>query len=206
MSSRFIKQKVEVRDPDAQTVRRHGEAMNEPAFSLREGSIFFLGPRGSGKSTLAREVASRLQAPAVDTDSRVEERAGRSISQIVSCQGWEAFRDLEQQVLRRICSEPGHVVATGGGIVLRRENRELLRKSGPVFYLLADVSLLLQRLQDEKEHQSRPSLTNESLEQELVQTLRERDPLYQECLDYILPAERTPPELADNVVSTLGVG
>ncbi len=205
MTSRFIKEKFHVHDPQARKVHRHGDAAKRPSFSLREGNIFFLGPRGSGKTTLALEVASLLNTEMIDTDTEVERLAGCSISDIVSRQGWEAFRDREEEVLRRVCAMPGRAVATGGGIVLREGNRDLLRQSGPVFYLLADVPLLLQRLQAEANETKRPALTGLPLQEELTQTLRERDPLYQECLDFILPAHRTPQELADSVLQTLGI-
>jgi len=203
--TRFIQEKVRVNNPEEKKVRRHGETLDEPAFSLLQGSIFFLGLRGSGKTTVAREVASRLGVEMVDTDRMVQKRAQKSISQIVSHSGWQTFRDLEEDILREVCSAPGRVVATGGGIVLRPENRQLLRSSGAVFYLLADVPLLLQRLQQEEDHGSRPALSQGSMEEELVQALRQREPLYYECQDYLLPAENTPQELADLVLQTLGL-
>lgn len=202
---RFIKEKVEVHNPGETKVRRHGESLEEPSFSLERDNIVFLGLRGSGKTTMARELASRLGVEAVDTDAVVQERAGRSIAAIVEQSGWQAFRDLEQDVLREICSNPGRIVATGGGVVLRQANRRILRSCGAVFYLLADIPLLMQRLQKEEDRGERPALSQESLEEELVRTLREREPLYYECLDYILPAQNAPLELADSVLQTLGL-
>jgi shikimate kinase len=203
--SRFIKEKVHVENPDETKVRRHGEALEQPPFSLQQGNILFLGLRGSGKSTLARKVASRLGAECVDTDKVVQERAGKSIAAIVEKSGWQAFRDLEEEVLRETCETPGSVVATGGGVVLREANRQRLRSCGAAFYLLADVPLLLERLQQEEDRGERPALSRQSLEEELVQTLREREPLYYECLDYLLPAEETPGEIADRVLQVLGL-
>ena len=202
---RFIKEKVEVHNPGETKVRRHGESLEEPSFSLERDNIVFLGLRGSGKTTVARELASRLGVEAVDTDTVVQERAGRSIAAIVEQSGWQAFRDLEQDVLREICSTTGRIVATGGGVVLRQANRRILRSCGAVFYLLADIPLLMQRLQKEEDRGERPALSQESLEEELVRTLREREPLYYECLDYILPAQNAPLELADSVLQTLGL-
>ena len=201
--SRFIKEKVHVHNPDEQKVRRHGESLNEPTFSLQQGNIVFLGLRGSGKTTLAREVASRLGTEMVDTDQVIQERAGKSIATMVNESGWTTFRDLEEEVLREIRETPGRVVATGGGVVLREANRRLLRSCGAVFYLMVGIPLLVQRLQQEEDDAQRPALSEESLEEELIQTLREREPLYYECLDYLLPAERTPRELADKVLETL---
>lgn len=201
--SRFIKEKAHVENPDEQKVRRHGELLDEPTFSLQSGNIVFLGLRGTGKTTLARDVASRLGAEMVDTDKLVQERAGESIAAIVNKSGWQAFRDLEEEVLREICETTGKIVATGGGVVLREANRQRLRSCGAVFYLMVGIPLLVQRLQQEEDDEERPALSEESLEQELTQTLRERDPLYYECLDYLLPGEKTPQELADKVLETL---
>lgn len=202
---RFIKEKVEVNNPGETKVRRHGESLEEPSFSLEQGNIVFLGLRGSGKTTVAREVASRLGVETVDTDAIVQERAGQSIAAIVEQSGWQAFRDLEEEVLREICSTTGRIVATGGGAVLRQSNRQILRSCGAVFYLLADIPLLVQRLQQEEDRGERPALSQSPLEEELVQTLREREPLYYECLDYLLPAQNTPQELTDSVLQTLGL-
>lgn len=201
--SRFIKEKVHVHNPDELTVRRHGELLDEPTFSLQQGNIVFLGLRGTGKTTLSREVASRLGAEMVDTDKLVQERAGESIAAIVSKSGWRAFRDLEEEVLRETCETTGRVVATGGGVVLREANRQRLRSCGAVFYLMVGIPLLVQRLQQEKDDEERPALSGEDIEEELTQTLREREPLYYECLDYLLPGEKTPQELADKVLETL---
>ncbi|MEF8823934.1 MAG: shikimate kinase [Desulfohalobiaceae bacterium] len=202
--SRFIKEKVHVQNPDEQKVRRHGESLEEPTFSLQRGNIVFLGLRGSGKSTVAREVASRLGAEMVDTDKVIQERAGKSIAEIVNKSGWQAFRDLEEEVLKETCDTAGHIVATGGGVVLGEANRQRLRSCGAVFYLMVGIPLLVQRLhQDEEDDDERPALSQESLEEELVQTLRQREPLYYECLDYLLFGERTPRELADKVLETL---
>jgi shikimate kinase len=203
--ARFIQEKVRVKNPGETKVRRHGETLDQPPFSLEQGNIVFLGLRGSGKTTLAREVASRLGIDWVDTDAVIQERAGRSIAAIVDQDGWQAFRDLEEEVLRETCATPGCVVATGGGVVLRPANRQRLRSCGAVFYLLADIPLLVQRLQQEADQGGRPALSSSSPEEELIQTMREREPLYHECLDYLLPAEQTPQELADRVLQTLGL-
>ena len=201
--SRFIKEKVQVHNPNVQKVRRHGESLEEPTFSLQRGNIVFLGLRGSGKSTVAREVASRLEAEMVDTDKVVQERAGESIAEIVNKSGWQAFRDLEEEVLGETCGTVGRIVATGGGVVLREANRQRLRSCGAVFYLMVGIPLIVQRLQHEEDDEERPALSRESLEEELIQTLRQREPLYYECLDYLLPGEKTPQELADKVLETL---
>lgn len=199
----FIKKKVEVEEPDARQVWRRGEACRD-RFDLERSNIFFIGLRGSGKTTLAREVAARLGAEYRDTDLLVQDRSGQTITDLVQGKGWDAFRDLEQEVLAELCGQSGQVVATGGGIVLRPENRALLKDRGRVFYLMASPPLLASRLrQQDADH--RPGLTNLPLEQELSQTLQEREPLYYETLHFILQADTSVDELCGSVLTALGL-
>jgi shikimate kinase len=203
---KFIKKTYTVQDPGATTVHRPGAAAQDPsAFRLQESNVFFIGPRGSGKSTLAAELARALSAPCLDTDEAVAHRAGASIEDLVQNRGWEAFRRLEHAVLAEACREKGNIVATGGGIVLDPENRKLLQEHGAVFYLMADVGTLRDRLVRDPSPASRPQLTDLSDEDELVATLREREPLYMECLDFILQANKPIAELVEEVLTSLGI-
>jgi shikimate kinase len=199
--SKFVSKKYDVSNPGEQV--RHETGTGRAAFDWRVSNIFFIGLRGSGKTTLAQETARLLGASCVDTDSLVEKEAGTSIADLVHREGWESFRDLEQRVLRRACAGRGQAVATGGGVVLRRENRQLMRESGFVFYLLASVDLLHQRLQSVPESGKRPSMGHDSLREELSACMREREPLYLETLHFILQAQKPVEELAQDVLSML---
>jgi shikimate kinase len=199
----FIKKKFEVEDPDVRQVRHKGERVRE-MFDLGRSNIFFVGLRGSGKTTLARHVARELQGEFKDTDMLVAERAGQTIADLVKVRGWEAFRSLEHEVLAEVCASKGQVVATGGGIVLRADNRELLKKCGQVFYLMATPPLLAARLSAEPSDH-RPGLTGLPLEQELSQTLQEREPLYFDSLHFILQADNPVQDLVRSVMTSLGL-
>ncbi len=107
--------------------------------------LFLIGMTLGGKSSAGRRVAQRLGMPFLDTDALVEARAGRKVADIFARDGEEAFRDLETAVLRSLRSEPPSVVATGGGLPLRPENRLLLRDLGVIVLLQAHPETLVRR-------------------------------------------------------------
>jgi len=177
---------------------------NSPAMPLIETSnIFLIGPRACGKTSLGRIVAGRLGAVFVDMDALLASRAGESIAEFVERNGWDAFRGLEKELLVEICLKSGQVVATGGGVVLLPENRDLLQRRGMVFYLKAGVSTLLSRLMADPLSDQRPALTNKSLEQEIREVLGRREPLYQACADMVIDAEAVLEQMANAVVKAL---
>lgn len=169
------------------------------------GSLLFLiGPRCTGKTTVARLLAARLGRAWCDADQVLEERWGRTIRQIFAEEGEAHFRDKEGQILRELSERQGYVIATGGGVVLRPENRVLLRK-GKVVWLTGDAEILWERLQkDATSGERRPNLAQGGLE-EIQEVLRQRAPLYAACADLMLDtAGRTPEEIADTIVRWLG--
>src|SRR5262249_8991444 len=122
--------------------------------------IFLIGSRGSGKTTTARLLADRLGWMWVDADDVVEQRFGRPIRDLFAEDGATGFRDKESAGLADLCRIRRHVIATGGGVVLSPENRQLLRRSGWCVWLTADVETLWQRLQDDPTSpERRPQLT-----------------------------------------------
>jgi len=163
-----------------------------------KSNVFLVGLRGSGKTTLGKVGAKRSGRPFVDTDVLVEERAGRSIAELVERQGWEAFRALESEVLAEVCAGDGQIVATGGGIVLAEANRLLLRASGKVFYLAAEPALLAARLLKDPKVAQRPTLTSRPLAEEMRALFEERQDLYMTVADFILHAGAPLHELADD--------
>lgn len=202
--SRFIRSKVEVANPDATMVREHGALQARPCFDPKASNIFLVGLRGSGKTTLGRLLAERLEMAFVDTDEEVVRRAGQDIAAIVASQGWEGFRRLEAQTLQRICAGKGQVVATGGGVVMDPDNRELLDTFGVTFYLMADIPILAQRLAKDPNTGQRPALSDLALAQELGQCSRERGPMYMCVANHVLRAEKAPHILVEEVLEKLG--
>jgi shikimate kinase len=168
---------------------------------VNESLLFLIGPRGSGKSTVARLLAERLGWMWLDADDELEKRYGQPIRAIFAAEGEAGFRDKEAVVLADLCRLRRHVIGTGGGVVLRESNRELLRLSGRVVWLTADVETLWQRLQgDYSTAERRPTLTVGGRE-EIVEILRLREPLYRNCADLIVETtSRSPAEIADEVL------
>ncbi len=144
--------------------------------------LFLIGARGCGKSTVGGNVARRLQWNFLDTDAVLQQRVGCSIAEMVANEGWEAFRAEESSTLR-YCIENAKntslVLATGGGIVLAEENRLCMQEHGLVCFLRVPVDILAQRLTKNPHTAQRPSLTGQSVTEEIHTVLQERLPLYQ---------------------------
>ncbi|WP_051822826.1 shikimate kinase [Desulfonatronum thiodismutans] len=186
--SRFIQNTIQVGDPELRMVHDKG-ARKKAVFDPQATNIFLVGLRASGKSTLGKPLAQRLDMRFVDTDVLVLDKAGRSIADIVAANGWDAFRGLESEVLREVCARRGQVVATGGGMILAAENQKLIQQSGTTFFLMADISTLLGRLNAAPDTDHRPPLTNLTPEQELIQSNIQRGPIYMNLADHILHTE-----------------
>ncbi|MBQ4611201.1 MAG: shikimate kinase [Clostridia bacterium] len=102
--------------------------------------IYLIGMMGSGKSELGSAAARILALPFYSTDDMVEQEARMTIAEIFERHGEECFRDMESEILRKVSRLPFGVVATGGGIVLREQNRELMRSTGKVLWLHRDIA------------------------------------------------------------------
>lgn len=197
----FICKKFEVENPDEVMV--FGKTQHV-VFDLAASNVFLVGLRGSGKTTLARKVADKLDASFVDTDSLVTRKAGTTIREIIEEKGWETFRKIETAVLRDVCSNRGQIVATGGGIVLAPENRDLLQKNGTTFYLMGNPPLLASRIeQDQATAEQRPPFSDNPLQEELSELLWEREPLYMMVAAHTLQAEKPVEELVKDVIAAL---
>ena len=148
-----------------------------------------------------RLLAQQLGWKSCDADEELEKRHGQSIRDIFAAEGEAGFRDKEAAVLAELCRLRQHVIGTGGGVVLRESNRQLLRASGRVVWLTADVETLWQRLQgDDSTAERRPALTVGGRE-EIAEILRIREPLYRSCADFIVEtAGRSPAEIANEVL------
>ncbi len=152
---------------------------------------------GVGKTTVGRALARQAGLDFVDCDVELEQRTGVTISTIFEIEGEDGFRRRESELLRELLSRQRSVIATGGGVVTREENRALLRGAGIVVYLLAPVARLVRRTRNSKH---RPLLVGGNLEQTIGQLMEVRDPLYREVADLVIRVDdRSPQSLARRI-------
>ena len=161
-------------------------------------SVFLVGPMGAGKSTIGKLLAAQLQLPFADSDKVLEERTGADIPWIFDVEGEAGFRRRESEVLRDLCAGPTQVVATGGGIVLLEENRQLLSQQGQVVYLQASVEQLLERT---SKNSNRPLLQVAYPRARIVELVEERDPLYRQVADIVCDTDFCTPKQAAQIVA-----
>ena len=169
-------------------------------------NVVLIGYRGTGKSTVGRLLASQLDMPFVDADEELERRAGRSIRDIFASGGESVFRDLETAVLVDLMGEDKRVLALGGGVILRPENRALIcQATNCVVWLQGDAQTLAQRISaDRTTSLRRPNLTATGGREEIEHLLAMREPLYRECAQFTVRTEgQSPEQIASQVVSLL---
>jgi shikimate kinase len=168
--------------------------------------IFLVGYRATGKSTVARLLAERLGWAWVDADEVLERRHGRTIRQIFAEEGEAGFRDKEAAIVEELCRGERLVVATGGGVVLRAENRQRLRAAGRVVWLTADAQTIWERLQrDPMTRERRPALTVGG-RAEVEELLRVREPHYRECAEVTVDTRgRSPEDIVAAILHGMGL-
>jgi shikimate kinase len=159
-----------------------GEMSNEAS-----GHLVLVGMTGAGKSSVGRQVADRLDCEWVDTDQLIEKSTGRTVRDIFAVDGEAAFRALETEALSAALESPKpSVISTGGGIVLSEGNRKLLREpQHRVVWLMADPSILLERLQ----HGMHRPLLDQDPEGTLARMWQQREALYREVADVIVSVD-----------------
>ena len=156
---------------------------------------------GAGKTTVGRALAKKLNKRFIDSDHEIEARTGASIPLIFEIEGEENFRQREAEVIRDLTAQQGIVLATGGGAVLRKENRDALKAGGTVIYLRTSVNHILQRTSRDK---NRPLLQTADPRKRLEELTREREPLYCEIADFIVETGRPNiPSLVQTILTQL---
>ena len=146
-------------------------------------NIYLVGLMGAGKTTIGRQLARTLKIPFYDSDKAIEERTGVDIPTIFEFEGEEGFRNREQKMIQQLTEIKGIVMATGGGAILREENRKLLSENGFVIYLHCDVDKLLERTRRDSQ---RPLLNTQDPKERLESLFDQRKPLYTSIADFTI--------------------
>lgn len=153
-------------------------------------NLVLIGLPGCGKTTVGQRLAAELGLKFVDCDTEIEQIAGKTIPEIFAEDGEEIFRKRETEVLKDVLKTPGKVVATGGGIVLKEENRVALCRATAVFLDREPKKIMLTC-----DMAGRPLMKSYTLEELAAQ----RRKFYLDCADYIVTAEE-PEEIAAEIV------
>ena len=158
-------------------------------------NIYLIGMMGTGKSTLGKTLSKNMQKPFIDLDSEIEKTGGSSVSEIFDRDGEERFREVETEQLKQYS---GSVVACGGGIVLKLENRHFIKENGIAILLTASMGELSQRLSDSD---NRPLLANDITEEALTKLWLERQLDYLNTADFTIETGgKNPEELSEEII------
>lgn len=174
--------------------------------------IALIGYRATGKSTVGRILAAKLKINFWDTDAMVEKDLAMPIKEIVALHGWDFFRSKERETIKFLTQKEDYVIATGGGVVLFRENVDLLRqnvgllkKESVIIWLNAPLHDIIERLkEDARKEATRPQFTPGNIVQETIDVMRQRLPLYESAADYIVDTlDKNPNQVAEEIYQYL---
>lgn len=165
-------------------------------------NIFLIGPMGAGKTTVGRNIARRLKMEFFDSDREIENLCGVSIPTIFEYEGEQGFRDRETKVIDELSQRSSILLATGGGSVLREENRQILSQRGIVIYLHVNLKEQFSRISNDK---NRPLLQTANPKETLRKMMLERAPIYESVADYRVNSNgRNMRNVIDQVMRHLG--
>ncbi|MCG8014886.1 MAG: shikimate kinase AroK [Candidatus Thiodiazotropha sp. 'RUGA'] len=149
-------------------------------------NLFLIGPMGAGKTTVGRQLAEHFRKEFIDSDLEIQRRTGVDIPTIFEFEGEQGFRQREQEVIDELTQREEVVLATGGGAVIREQNRKVLSSRGLVIYLHCTVEQQFERTHRDK---NRPLLQTDDPMAKLKSLMAERDPLYRQTADLLISTE-----------------
>ncbi|PLY03590.1 MAG: shikimate kinase [Desulfuromonas sp.] len=161
-------------------------------------NIYLIGFMGAGKSTIGKRLSEYMNRPFIDLDETIERGVGSSISEIFAEQGESCFRDMETAYLRDVSESHDQVVATGGGIIERPENSEIISNTGQSVFLKLGWKDLIARL-EQSEH--RPLASMKDGWASTKRLFDRRQPLYA-MADHVVDAQNlTIDEIVEIIVN-----
>ncbi len=159
--------------------------------------IILIGPMGAGKSTIGKMLAHSMNLPFFDSDKEIEHRTGATIPLIFEIEGEAGFRDREVAVIEELTRTSGWVLATGGGAILRPENRAVFAERGFVVYLHATVQQQAERTAMDTQ---RPLLQTKDRAGKLNELMTMREPLYRAAADLIIETAGKSPKVVVDLI------
>ena len=164
-------------------------------------NIYLIGLMGSGKTTLGKILSKKLDKNFYDSDHVIEEKLGVDVPMIFEYEGEAGFREREKDSLKELVRKKNIVLATGGGIILSKSNRDLLSENGIVIYLKSNQKDLIKRMKNDK---TRPLLKNGNIEEIIKKLCKEREPLYEEIADFeIMTKNKRIHEVVNEIVTII---
>jgi shikimate kinase len=162
-------------------------------------SIVLVGMMGAGKSSVGRVLDRRTGLERLDTDEAVATQFGMPIAEIFEVYGEEKFRDAETETLRGLATNRTMIVVTGGGIIMRAENVDLLKRLGTIVWLNGDEAVLFERA---SRRNTRPLLQNENPRAVFSELFRKRAPLYKAAADFEINTGRLDHDQVAEIILT----
>jgi shikimate kinase len=163
-------------------------------------NIYLCGFMATGKSSVGKRLASLLHYDFLDMDTAIEEESGMSIPQIFSNRGEAAFRAMESRMVEKLAARSRYVIATGGGVIVNARNIEILKHSGIVVTLTADIRTILSRVGSGED---RPMLKGNDLEKRTAALMEERAHAYAQADMIIDTSTLTIDEVAQHILTSL---
>ena len=163
-------------------------------------NILLTGFMGAGKTTVGKKLSKRLGYFFIDTDREIENEQGCTISEIFKYGGEICFRDLETNMLQQLQSKQNLVIATGGGMVMRQENRNLMQNLGTRVYLKVGLEELIRRLKKDKK---RPLLQEARPIERITEMLEQRKSIYEEAECIVDTTDLSPQQMVSEIIRKL---
>ena len=166
-----------------------------------EQNIFLIGFMGAGKSTIAKVLQRELGMELVEMDERIVKEQGMSINDIFAQKGEDGFRDIESQLVIDIGKNKNSIVSCGGGVVVRPQNVENMKKSGKIVFLTATPETILKRVKNGKD---RPLLNGHMNVEYISELMEKRRQMYEDAADVKVSTEgKTVGEICTEIIQAI---
>ncbi len=155
-------------------------------------NIVLIGYRGTGKSVVAGLLAKNLKMRCIGMDAEIVKKAAMPIPEIVEQYGWPKFRDLESDIAQDLANLDNIIIDTGGGVIERAENMDVLRRNAIIIWLQASVDIIVSRIHSDAQ---RPALTSgKTFTEEVAEVLEQRTAKYKNSAQYEINTDDLNPE------------